>query len=353
MSDSHSHSLSIAAPADLLNAVPFFLGFHPTSSIVVLALGGPERRVGLTIRLDYPTDAAEHDVIANRLVHHLLDDGADAAVVVIYRDDVSERPIEPVVDALIGALDEHAIALHEALVVSGQRWWSLVEAGSSEGEPIPEFASSVVAAEHVLHGLPLPMESDDALRGSLAGLDNEFARTIAQACAARRAVVSREAIVEGDGARIRAVRRRHIEIGADAVDRIFASWIESEDLRSLNVEDMALMMIGMIDVHVRDYAMGMHSDAELQSAFDLWRSLLPLAPAGCVAPIATVLAAVAFESGDGVLAQRAIDCAFDDRMNYPMAALLRQAMEAGWAPSAMTSMRKDLRAAVVATVRAA
>jgi hypothetical protein len=111
--------------------------------------------------------------------------------------------------------------------------------------------------------------------------------------------------------------------------------------------------VGMLDVHVRDYAMGIHSDAQLQAAFELWRAVLPITPPGCVAPVATVLAAVAFESGDGVLAQRAIDCAFDDRMNYPMAALLRQAMEAGWAPSAMTAMRKDLRAAVVATVRAA
>jgi hypothetical protein len=346
--------LAISTPHDLLNAVPFLLGFHPSTSVVVISIRGESRRVGLTIRLDYPEADADLSQIADRLVDHLIDDGAEGALVVIYRDGVVDHRRDELIDALALMLDEHGLLLHDALLVSDGRWWSLIDTDTPiVGTPVPDFSSSFVAAEHVLHGAALPLEDEGAVRATLASHPSELADLLRRACANRRDAVNRETILEGDGNRMRTIRRRHIQQGADAVDRIFVRWLESPSIATLEFEDVAVMLIGMQDVHVRDYAMGIHDDHQVEIALALWRSLLPITPEGSIAPLATVLAAVAFESGDGVLAQRAIDRAFDDRQGYPMAALLRQAIEAGWAPSAMTAMRKDLRAAVVATVRAA
>lgn len=349
-----SEHLSIATPADLLHAVPFLLGFHPSASIVISSVReGEERRIGLTARVDYPDDPADGTAIAERMVDHLVDDGAVGALVVIYRQcSLDETTSDPVFDSLRSALAEFELVIHDALLVDAGRWRSLLQPEAGV-HVIPDFASSAVAAEHVLHGAPLPHASEAALRATLQAHGSDVAQQIAGACASRRDVVNRETILEGDGQRMRAVRRRHIQQAADAIDRVFEQWLATQNLATMDMDDLALLLIGMHDVHVRDYAMGIHDDAHLQDALALWRSLLPLTPDGSIAPVATVLAAVAFECGDGALAQRAIDRAFDDRQGYPMASLLRQAMEAGWAPSAMTSMRKELRAAVVATVRAA
>lgn len=343
--------LAISTPTDLLNAVPFLLGFHPSSSIVVISVR--DGRVGLTIRLDYPDDR-DCPQVADRLIDHLLDDGATGALTVIYRDGGADRAHERLLHALTAGLDDHGLVLHDALLVSEGHWCSLLDASSAIPEqPLPDFTSSVIAAEKVLQGSALPLADEDALLRTLASQHTDLADAIRLACIARRDLVNRENILEGDGNRMRTVRKRHIQQGADSVDRIFAQWLATGALAALDVDDLAGLMIGMHDVHVRDYAMGVHDDSQLDVALSLWRALLPLTPTGSIAPLATVLAAVAFESGDGVLAQRAIDRAFDDRQGYPMAALLRQAMEAGWSPAAMTAMRKDLRAAVVATVRAA
>lgn len=349
-----SEHLSVTSPADLLHAVPFLLGFHPSASIVVASVReGEPRRIGVTIRVDYPNSDADLTALAQRLADHLLDDGAVGALIVIYRQcSLAETTTDPIFTALRLALDEFDLVVHDALLVDDGQWRSLLrpEAGV---QVIPDFSSSAVAAEHVLHGAPLPHASEGALRATLDPQESTLAQQISDACARRRDVVNRETILEGDGQRMRTIRRRHIQQAADAVDRAFEHWVGTHSLAGIDVEDLSLLLIGMHDVHVRDYAMGIHQDDQLPDALDLWRTLLPLTPDGSIAPVATVLAAVAFECGDGALAQRAIDRAFDDRQGYPMAALLRQAMEAGWAPSAMTSMRKELRAAVVATVRAA
>ena len=116
-------------------------------------------------------------------------------------------------------------------------------------------------------------------------------------------------------------------------------------------EMLVARVIGrMNDVQVRDYAMGVHQEDTYDLYFAMWRELLRLAPIGLVAPIACIVAAMAYENGDGALAQRALDRAIADDASYPLAALLRRVFSAGWPPQSFAQMRAELHPKVIATI---
>jgi hypothetical protein len=61
-----------------------------------------------------------------------------------------------------------------------------------------------------------------------------------------------------------------------------------------------------------------------------------------VAPIASIFAAVAYESGQGALAHKALDRALIDNPGYSLALLLRRVFSAGWPAAAFIQMREQL-----------
>jgi hypothetical protein len=64
----------------------------------------------------------------------------------------------------------------------------------------------------------------------------------------------------------------------------------------------------------------------------LWTSLTRLARPGYVAPAASLLAFTAWQSGNGALANVALDRALADDPRYSMATLLREAIDGGAPP---------------------
>jgi hypothetical protein len=65
----------------------------------------------------------------------------------------------------------------------------------------------------------------------------------------------------------------------------------------------------------------------------LWADLTRLAQPGYVAAPASLLAFVAWQQGDGALANVALDRALADSRRYSMAKLLRRALDSGAPPS--------------------
>jgi hypothetical protein len=121
--------------------------------------------------------------------------------------------------------------------------------------------------------------------------------------------------------------------------------------RSPTDRTLVARMIGrMSDVQVRDYALGVHREDTYDLFFTMWREILRLAPRGFVAPIACVVAAMAYEGGDGALAQKALDRAIADDEKYPLASLLRRVFNAGWPPESFAQMRNELHPKVIATI---
>lgn len=83
----------VAGPEDLLAYIPYRLGFEPVESAVVVSLTGPRQRVGLVARVDLgdlrlrragDPDGPDGAATARWLADHVVADGADRAVVVLY-----------------------------------------------------------------------------------------------------------------------------------------------------------------------------------------------------------------------------------------------------------------------------
>ena len=75
-----------------------------------------------------------------------------------------------------------------------------------------------------------------------------------------------------------------------------------------------------------------HRDAHRR----LWTDLVRRAQPGYAAAPASLLAFTAWQSGDGALANIALDRALADTPGYSMALLLQEALDAGMPPSAAT-----------------
>ena len=339
--------LTLSTPGDVLEALPYLLGFHPAESVVALSLRGPRFRLGLHVRLDLPPPGHEHVLVA-RLVDPLAADRAERAMVVVYTgagaptgraaapdaEEPAALPGREVVDAVESRLHGRGIALCEALLVSGGRWWSYRCTDPTccppQGRPLaPAAGSSRVAAAATYAGM-VALPSREDLVATLepvrflarVGMEQALDRG-AEALAARLASgEAREALREE-------TRRRFEE----ALARF------AEPPASLSDDETARLVLGLADVPLRDEvalrAVGDRGTALLDLLTYLVRRALPPAD---VAP-ATVLAMVAYQRGDGVLAGIALERALAGDPTYTLARLLDEALQRGVPPGAFREVR--------------
>ena len=141
------------------------------------------------------------------------------------------------------------------------------------------------------------------------------------------------------------------ELQRDGATAVIDLAAEFEAGRGLENSDLRARVIGrMSDIQVRDFALGSHNAESANWYWKMWRELLVTAPCGFVAPIASVFAALAYELGDGALAQRALDRALADDAHYSLAILLRRVFSAGWPAESFSAMRRDLHPKVVTVI---
>src|SRR5437879_4775409 len=101
--------LRVNNAADLLALVPYLVGFHLESSLLILALDG--RRILLTARLDLPTPgspAAPMEAALGRLAATMATRGATGAILVGYG---TAEQVEPATDTTVLALAGAGIRL--------------------------------------------------------------------------------------------------------------------------------------------------------------------------------------------------------------------------------------------------
>jgi hypothetical protein len=104
------------------------------------------------------------------------------------------------------------------------------------------------------------------------------------------------------------------------------------------------------DIQVRDFALGCHNDVTLPSYVTMWSDLLSMAPAKFVAPVASLCAAISYESGDKEGAAQYLRRAIADDARYSLATLLQRVFASGWPTSAFAAMRADLHPKVCALI---
>ncbi len=334
---------TLTTPHDLLAAIPFLIGYHPTDSLVLVSL--KSGAVAMAMRVDYPSLDEENisQSDCDALIAHLKRDGADGALLVAYLPDTALSG-EQILSELAQGLARAGIELNESLIISKGRWRSTICGDRSccptQGRELPEISTSRIAVEQVSNGHPMPYATAGELADSIAPLALASEELFLQ-------TVSGYQICEED-AEIRVKQKEGAIAVIDLVSRFIAGSV-GENIEQ--DQELSAKVIGRLsDIQVRDFALGSHTCATQEIYWQMWRYLVRIAPAKFVAPVASLLAATSYERGDGALAQRALDRAQVDDPNYSLAGLLRRVFSAGWPPESFAQMRKELHPKVCAAI---
>jgi len=326
---------TLTSPHDLLAAIPFLIGYHPEDSLVVVSI--KDNAVGMAMRIDYPVDLPQgaYDLLAS----HLQRDSATGALLVAYAPNNRSDGERVLADAR-AALTRIDITTDESLLIQGGRYRSVLCQDQSccpaDGNLIPEIDGSRIAVEHVVAGRAMPFANLQALTDSIASLP---------VAAEQRWIDQVKSFQVTSSAQDLTKEQRD---GATAVIDLageFASGRIGQDL------ELTARVIGRLsDIQVRDFALGSHDEESVDTYFQMWRHLMRIAPKGFIAPVASLCAALAYESGDGALAHRALDRALADVNGYSLALLLRRVFTAGWPPASFAAMRRELHPKVCAGI---
>ena len=322
----------VGSPAALLAVIPYLLGFVPEASVVVIGLTPPRDRVRVTLRYDLP-DPPEADLIADLVAHAvgvISSQQLTAAIAVGYGP---EALVTPVAEALRDATLEAGIDLHDVLRVEDGRYWSYrcgdEECCPAAGVPFDPAAHPAAAA---LAGAKTPVLADRAaVAARVAPTGGIAGESMRQATRRAEQHVTRLLARVRKSSRTGAARRMIAAEGLAAVNALIATYRGGG--RFSSDYEIARITVGLRDLRVRDDAWARMDPAHTDAHLRLWIDVVRRAQPGYLAPPAALLAFVAWQSGDGALANVALDRALADDPTYSMALLLRQVITAGAPPS--------------------
>lgn len=358
---------------DLVELVPYLLGFHPRDSLVLVALRGSRRRVGVTMRVDLPEARQGVTDLPASLAAYLCRDGVGEVLVLVFGDTdevggdrPDGLPDAALVQAFAAGLAEGGLRVMDALYVGVRRWWSYAcaEPGCCpvEGRAIPgtqgQTSPAVAAATYA--GL-VALPSRQALEQTLEPSDQVSARLLrhAQAELARSAGPpsrpepgsdsrsefevgpgsdrSAEPPRSGSGTQPSWHRRVVGEIAEVLSDQV------SRGYRRLPDEQVARFLVAIRDDVVRDLCCDWVEGDEAEAALALWRQLATRAvPPYQVTPLALV-AWSAWHTGSGPLARIAVDRALAADPGCRLALLLDEALDRGVNPATVRGRPRGRR----------
>src|SRR4051794_15498383 len=142
---------------DLVAAVPHLLGFHPSQSLVAIAMTGRRERLSFTMRVDLPVAEVEAEVVA-MCVRAMVRVRAEQVLLFVYTDAAhreGDLPQAGLVEQIAAALP---MPVRDALLVTDDRVWSYVCDDSACCPPEgrvrePDTPGAVaLAAAHALQG---------------------------------------------------------------------------------------------------------------------------------------------------------------------------------------------------------
>jgi hypothetical protein len=340
--------LTVRSTVDLLALVPCLLGFHPTDSLVVVAMRGG--RMIFAARGDLPaarSSGASVTAIADQFGRVVARQGVEAAAVIGYGP--ADR-VDAAAPALCAALAEHDLQIFDVLRVTAGRYWSLLcadpECCPPDGTAF-DLTTSSLTAEAVFAGqVVLPDRS--ALTRAVApvgGLDRESMRR-----ATERAVDRIAALLTGEpGQASPAAPAGTLPAGAGppapprpagevAVIRAGKAAVREALARGetggrLTDDEVGWLTLLLTHRPVGDFAWQRTTPDEWQIA--LWTDVLRRAEPDLAAAPASLLAFAAWRFGHGALASVALERALGTDPRYPMALLLDDVLRRGLAPSTL------------------
>jgi Domain of unknown function (DUF4192) len=322
------------SPAALLRLVPHLLGFVPETSLIVMGVTPPRDRIKLTLRYDLP-DLPEPDLVADLAAHAigvLHAQKLTAAVAIGYGP---EALVTPVANELRDAAWQAELDLREFLRVQDGRYWSYACGNEAccpaEGVPFDATAADPAEAEALAAVGDRVLASRAAVAALVAPLGGITAESMRQATRRAEQHIARLLAKVRKSARLGAARRMIAAEGLAAVGAVIARYRDGG--RFTSDYEIARITVALRDLRVRDDAWARMDPAHADQHLRLWIDVVRRAQPGYVAASAALLAFVAWQSGDGALANVALDRALADDPWYSMALLLRQVITAGAPPS--------------------
>ncbi|MGH3152348.1 MAG: DUF4192 domain-containing protein [Streptosporangiaceae bacterium] len=322
----------VGSPAALLSVIPHLIGFWPAASVVVIGLASPRDRIRVTLRYDLP-DPPDADLTADIAAHAagvLSAQHLTAATAVGYGP---ETLVTPVAEAFRAAAWKARIDLQDFLRVQDGRFWSYAchdeDCCPAEGTPFDVTQRSAVS---VLDRGGAPVLTDRAaLAARVAPLSGSTAESMRQATRRAERHVAQLLGKVRKSSRLGAARQMIAAEGLSAVGVMIARYRGGG--RFTSDYEIARITVALRDLRVRDDAWARMDPAYAEPHLRLWLDVVRRAQPGHVAAPAALLAFVAWQSGDGALANVALDRALADDPAYSMALLLRQVISAGAPPS--------------------
>jgi hypothetical protein len=317
----------------MLAIVPHLLGFAPDNSLVVIGTESPRGQIKLTLRYDLqdpPEDEIVRDIAAHAM-EVLTAQRVENAVVIGYGP---ARLVAPLADALRYDAVISGVAIPEILRVENKRYWSYLCTGRDccppGGTPFdigadPAWTVMTEAGNRVL-GTRDDLAATVAAVGGEAG---ERARRATRRAEDRAAKLI--ARVTRTGRRAEA-RRLIAAAGIGSVTDALAAYRAGRQVN--NTDQLAWLTVVLRDLRVRDDAWSRMGPEHRDAHQRMWTDLTRQARPGYVAAPASLLAFIAWQGGNGALANVALDRALADQPGYSMAHLLRQVIDSGVPPSA-------------------
>jgi hypothetical protein len=307
------------------------LGFEPSNSIVVIGTEQPRAEVRVTLRYNLPDPPDAR--LAAEIVRHAV--GVLAAQRIHRAVAVGYGPVElvsPVAEALRERAPRAGVAVTELLRAEDNRYWSYVCADPRccppEGTPFDVSDHPAALAMSVPGAQVLASRAE--LVATVAAADGEAGAAMDRATRKAEERVARLISRVARSSRKASARRLIATSGLQAVADAISGYRAGE---RIDPERAAWLTVVLRDLRVRDDAWSRMEPGEMAAHLRLWTDLTRMARPGYVAAPAALLAFVAWQSGNGALANVALDRALADDSDYSMARLLRQAIDSGAPPS--------------------
>jgi hypothetical protein len=319
------------SPEGVLAIVPHLLGFVPRSSLVIIGTDAQRGAVKVTLRYDLP-DPSDQELAADIAGHAaavLAAQRLTVAIVVGYGPDGLVRPL---IAALADGMSRAGIAIPECLRAEGTRYWSYTcgdeaccpDQGKEFDQVNATSAVMAAAGERVL-------ADRGAVGAGLAPVRGVAAESMRKATRRAEQHVTQVLAKVRKSVRVGAARHMLASEGLAAVASMIATYRAGGKYGT--DYQLAWLTVALKDLRVRDDAWARMDPRDRDAHLRLWTDVVRRAQPGYVAAPAALLAFVAGQDGNGVLANIALDRALEDTPGYSMATLLRQVITAGAPPS--------------------
>lgn len=324
-------AIRITTPEALVASLPYLVGFLPLESLIAVFVSSPPRTIVVTMRLDLPkgNDVAEVTAaLRGAIVRARSHADIDLVHLVAWTSDITASAPMAVVRDLSAVCAAESLEVAQGMVTDGERWLAVDTGSLGSVSASPGVAGEVAAdddallAQCQLVGAGLGyLPSRDHLVDALAPTSEPLPWDSVVGALMNKADAERC----GQGA---AWRRRSEDQLVD--------WLTAEAEPEKVPVRAARWMAALRDCRVREPVMHRVLVGKDRDTFGRVRGRLALlvrkAPREAVAPVAAVLAACAWQDGDGAAALVAAGRALEAEPENCLAQLIATAAGSGLPP---------------------